>query len=1060
MSARIHVITASAGTGKTYRLSTYLKERLLAPSGGPRPEAVLAITYTRKAAAELRSRLRRRLMEEGRADLAGRIRDGYVGTVHSVCQRLLSENALQVGWSPELTPVPDSEERRIFQGALEEIIKGAPGAAALYDAAERMGLRPWHAHVRDVVEQARINGLVPADVRSGGGRSLEGMLDILPAAVGDAARRDAELIEALETLVDDLDAYAGANKTARAKAERASSLLAALNGGRARWSELLAVSKAAGSVKRHEEAAAAFTYEVGRHRSHPRLREDLTRVIRGVTDAAAGVLDRFAEAKRAARVVDYGDMLTGALELLQDPVVAEELAERLDLVLVDEFQDTSPIQLALISALTEAAGEAAWVGDRKQSIFGFQGADPDLMDAAARGALQGQHAEVLSGSWRSRPGVVRLSSEVFAAGLAAHGFDEGEVRVTAIKPDPAELSDEACLEVWRADGGNWDALAEGVRATLARGALVRGWRAGEPEDVRPARPGDVAVLCRSNDHCRRVAGALGGVGVPASVALPGLFGTPEGVLARAALAVLADPRDSLASAIVSWLTGGAGDDPDAWLAARLEAVEAARLAGGRLAPFADDPAVQALRGCLEGAERLSPTEALDAAMEAVGLREVCLTWSRPDERVANLEAMRSAAREYEALCEARRSACTVAGLAAHLDELPEDDDSAQRAAPTAADVVQVMTFHKAKGLEWPITVLTSLDSAPRSSAFGVVAEPAAVFDAAAPLNGRWVRYWPWPYGDQKKGADLSNDAMASEAGQAAERRELRERARLLYVGFTRARDKLVLFAKAGKNGVSTRWLDELRSVAEAPALVVPWDGDGDAIAQAADVDIPCVVRRLGPPDEPVAPPRVGAPALGPISPTPAMRPPESVRPSEAGEIAGATVGEVIRLGPRPALAAKGHEIRPLGDAVHAYLAGADRSEAAAASHLTANGVAHALTPIALVRIGVALDKALEFRWPDATRQPEWPVRWRRPSAEGARLVVGEIDLVLDDPGGLVVVDHKAYPGDVAGRDERVRKYAGQLRAYREALAAATGRPAEEAWLHFPLLGELVRVDLP
>lgn len=1066
MTASIRVISASAGTGKTYRLSTYLQDRLLAAEGAPRPEAVMAITYTRKAAAELRSRLRRRLMERRRPDLAGRIRDGYVGTVHAVCQRLLTENALGAGLSPELTPVPGAEERRIFAAALDDVMQDLPGLPALFDAAERLSLHPLADQVSDLVDKARINGLGPAEVVAAGARSCEGLLDLLPAAVGKAGRRDGELIEALETLVDDLDSYAATSKAARGKAERASSLLAALRAGRGRWGELLAI-RSTGELKRHQEAAAAFVFEVGRHLSHPRLRDDLRHMITGVHAAAAGVLERFGQAKRVARVIDYGDMLTGALALLQDPTVRADLSSRLDLVLVDEFQDTSPIQLALITALTEAAGEAAWVGDRKQSIFGFQGADPELMDAATEAVLQGESPEVLSASWRSRPGLVELSSELFAASLAPHGFDPARVRISSRITDPPELGDEPFLELWRADGKVWPSLAAGVRALLAEATPVRAWRPGEEDCVRSARPGDVAVLCRSNAHCAQVAAALGAVGVPASFALPGLFGTAEGVLARAALAVLADPRDSLASAVVSWLTGGAGPDPDGWLARRLRAVAGAREAEEPDIPYADDPAVAALRACLEQAPGLAPAEAFDAAMEAVGLREVCLTWPGPDQRLANLEAMRAAAGDYETLCEVRRSACTVAGLAAYLDELPDDDDANQRAASTAADVVQVLTYHRAKGLEWPVTILASLDAKPKASGFGRVVEPAERFDATAPLDGRWVRFWPWPYAGQGGGGDLEALALASPEGRRERERELKERARLLYVGFTRARDKLVLFAQAKKGVVVTGCLDELRDDAQGPALSLPWDQAGEAdgapvaaTALAGGTAIACVVRALVPAEAPPAAPRSGSLALGPVRPTPIPRPPERLRPSDAAAEEGATVGEVIRVGPRPAASARDGDVRPLGDAIHGFLAGADRSEASALAHLQSNGVAHVLTPASLLGIGTSLEAALGARWPEATLRHEWPVRWRRQTAQGARLVVGAIDLVVDDPGGIVVIDHKAYPGDVGGRDRRVQEYAGQLRAYLEALASATGRRAEEAWLHFPLRGELVRVELP
>ncbi len=105
---------------------------------------------------------------------------------------------------------------------------------------------------------------------------------------------------------------------------------------------------------------------------------------------AASAMDAFAAEKAAARVVDFGDMLALAHRLLGQPAVQEALRGRLDLVLVDEFQDTSPIQLAVAAALGSLAKRSIWVGDRKRAIFAFQGSDPDLMSSAIAWALQGK----------------------------------------------------------------------------------------------------------------------------------------------------------------------------------------------------------------------------------------------------------------------------------------------------------------------------------------------------------------------------------------------------------------------------------------------------------------------------------------------------------------------------------------------------------------------------------------------------------------------------------------------------------------------------------------------
>ena len=119
---KVDVISASAGTGKTHTLTEELTGALLGES--IRPEGVVAITYTVKGANELESRIRTSLLEKGRTDLAARVRDGYMGTIHSVCQRLLREFALEAGLSPWLQPIPELERRSIFSVSVGDAAQG------------------------------------------------------------------------------------------------------------------------------------------------------------------------------------------------------------------------------------------------------------------------------------------------------------------------------------------------------------------------------------------------------------------------------------------------------------------------------------------------------------------------------------------------------------------------------------------------------------------------------------------------------------------------------------------------------------------------------------------------------------------------------------------------------------------------------------------------------------------------------------------------------------------------------------------------------------------------
>lgn len=144
-----------------------------------------------------------------------------------------------------------------------------------------------------------------------------------------------------------------------------------------------------------------------------------------------------------------------------------------------------------------------------------------------------------------------------------------------------------------------------------------------------------------------------------------------------------------------------------------------------------------------------------------------------------------------------------------------DREASAQSQSRHPEAVNVLTYHGAKGLEWPIVVLTELESKARGNPFGVYAEQQTAPDWRDPLAGRVLRYWPWPYAAQKKDVGLDLAAVQGPEGQRTLLEERLERTRLLYVGTTRPRDQLVLAISGG-----TDWLDELRDDADAPVVVV------------------------------------------------------------------------------------------------------------------------------------------------------------------------------------------------------------------------------------------------
>jgi ATP-dependent exoDNAse (exonuclease V) beta subunit len=362
-----------------------------------------------------------------------------------------------------------------------------------------------------------------------------------------------------------------------------------------------------------------------------------------------------------------------------------------------------------------------------------------------------------------------------------------------------------------------------------------------------------------------------------------------------------------------------------------------------------------------------------------------------------------------------------------------------------------------------VVVLASLGFAKDRDVWNPCVERPATFDPVRPLAGRWIRYWPWPYG--KLSADLELAERVEHGPQAATVRDddARERVRLLYVALTRARDRLVLAGAVKKGAPAVAALEPLRDAAGEPALRVPFGSpDGLASARAGALELPCLVRAVsGAEVEPVA----VAPAPRPWydgGPT-AARPRELVNPSSE-PLEAPEPGRIVAVSALAGRAALREvtDMGPLGDAVHAFLA-ADRwtgdREPVAARLLASFGVAGAVAAASLVRASDALRAFLDARFPGATWRREWPVRARLADRGHPRLLQGEVDLFLERPDGFVLVDHKSFPGNDRERDARVGAHAAQLGLYAFVLERALRKPLLAAFIHLPIRGEIVLVDV-
>lgn len=1051
----IVLISASAGSGKTHRLVNELEQAITRSENPVRPEGIVATTFTVKAAAELRERVRSRLLEADHVDKAQRLGAARIGTVNSICGRLVTDFALELGVSPETQVLDEAAAEEAFEHALSSVVgasrsrddDGSPApatgsaSATLTELKERWKDLDWLKDVRTIASRARANAMTPEMLRECAKRSIDGLLGYFgpAAAQGDALedKLEAALCSFVPAAVDTTKTTADVVKSVRQAHAR-------LKAGQPlswwEWAKLAATEPGAKSRDLFEPVREAARG----HEGHPALREEARTCVSLVFELAAQALQAYADHKRLWGVMDFIDQEVKALELLGRPEVQEILREQVDLVLVDEFQDTSPLQLDIFLALSRLAPLSVWVGDQKQAIFGFRGTDPSLMDAAIAALIERDGAsaqKTLTYSYRSRPELVWLTSDVFAPAFEPHGIPAERVRLEPA-PEIAEIPDKLgpVVEVWRVAGRVKDdqaaALAAAVRELLDDPEVrVRDVLTNEPRRVQRR---DIAVLCRTHVSCERVTKALESRGIPAVRPRLGLMRSAEARVALAALQLWVDPAQPLAAAELGRLLAHP-DDGEAWVAAVLESP-------GRT--FATLAEVERIAAAAKQMSMAGPIEAFDAAMEAVGIRETCLRWGRPAQRLANLDALRAMAHRYVATCQVEGEAATVAGLVAHLRSL-EDDEKDEQAVLTGADAVFVGTLHSAKGLEWPVTVLFEIDSNRKPTAFGVHLESdREEFDFADPLGGRWIRYWPDPYAPQSSTA-LHHKVSAGPEHAAAETRETREMLRLLYVGWTRAKDRLVLAGKAGKIVGDTLGL--LHDGSGAPLIVEPEPG---AECTWGGRKVEARIRTADPSDTStgVPEPGVGYDAAGPREYPPASENMSSV--DRTG-----TLGEIEAIG-SPLFIQPPVEWIDLGSAVHAFFAadaaelGAEERLPLATAILERWGVQGALRGEELVGAADALRAWVERRWPAARAHREWPARLRQPNGTES---IGYTDMVLMDADSFALLDYKCVGGS---RDEALQAaagYAGQIWTYAEAIAKATSKRGAGCFIHLVAQGLLVAV---
>lgn len=839
----LKIISAGAGSGKTYRLTLEMVKLL---KGGVNASGIIATTFTTKAAAELQERVRVKLLEEGLTDEANELTNALIGTVHGLGVKLLKRFAFEAGVSPQVAIIADEDQQILFNKSLATILTH-DRIQLMEKYSSRLGLNKkelydWRKEVKQLTDAARSNDFQTPVLEKSKQKSFESLEQFLaPVTKVSPEQMNHKLLTILSAAIKDLDNNDDTTAVTGKAVETLRGLLNTLQFKcELNWHEWVKISKIKVGAKSRDAVAELQDFAKG-HDAHPEFREDIRNFIYGVFDIAIAALKEYDNYKKQRGLIDYIDMEIHVKRLLDNPQVVEVLRDELDLLMVDEFQDTSPIQLDIFYKLSKIAKHAIWVGDPKQSIYGFRGADPKLM-LAVIDHFGIKKENILEYSWRSREDIVYLSNALFVK-----AFDDMKPEHVMLQPKRLKNSaeenlrdviemDDAIIH-WnfefdgegRLPGRPWteNCMAQAVKRMLVRGKTIM------PKDEKKARlakAGDIAILCRSNHECQEVAEALHRAGLKAAISRVGLLATAEAKLILACLKFILNKSDSLSVAEILLLASNISiekiiDDRLNYLDLISKNKTDQPWAGAY-------DIIKTLNELRLIVQELSSAEILNLLIEQLDLRRIIIRWGKPDQRMDNIDVIRAFALQYEETCNRLHTAASLGGFLLWLNELESSGNDTQGSGE-GPDAVNVLTYHKSKGLEWPIVICHSLEGVLRDNIWGLnlVSEQPEI-DLDNILGNRWLRYWINPYADQQNGTALVDRINDSPVKKEITKSSLNEEARLLYVGITRARDYLVFPTRK----YPTKWLNRCwhSGIEDNPTLdfnshETPWEWNGKII---------------------------------------------------------------------------------------------------------------------------------------------------------------------------------------------------------------------------------------
>lgn len=1013
-------ISAGAGSGKTYRITTEVAN--LIKNGKLKPNQVIMTTFTKAAAQELREKSKKELANIGLYQQAQEMEQALIGTVHSVANVFLSKYWYLVGILPDAT-VMEEEDVQIYRKhslrnllSLKErsfLMRFAQTYNVQYPYKEHkpgINYEFWIKDLDSVLNFIQRYDLNETDLKEKGIKITSEIINcLIPSA--DEIQDVAQCV--LNEIDKALNAMPRPNKNQR-------QFVDAHKGKRfdqKELEELNTIAKRRGIEKTEVECLAQFLNPETKAKA-----TDLKKYASLIFDLAICWRSEYRRYKDEHRLIDFNDMEQLFLHLLDIPEVQEDIRSHYTHLFVDEFQDSNPVQVDIFEKLSSLPLEACYVGDKKQAIYGFRGSDTELTRSVEDSI---ENRETLPYSYRSVKPLVDFSNAIFEK-IFKDTIAKEEIVLKMPEKGGNDAHVETPLRLWPCKDN--ETLARQIQQLILH------------EKINPK---DIAVLARENDELDSLAEELRKCKVPVCRESNDLRESRTGRLLKALLTLVETPDNPLGRAELAYLT-----EPD-YNVTRIIETRLKDPSRHYLEDKDGPPLLKRFLSLKETFSNQSISSLVESLIIELDLYALVQQWENAQAEEANLQEFIDRAREYEDYATKWAKPATVSGFVLFFSE------HQQRGAAND-EGIRLYTYHKAKGLEWKVVILRSLDND--------VSDPNRLASHSmlgchfhGDLGVSLVRNI---YGKGKNSVKyLASRLQTHLLWEKVKAREIREAARLLYVGVTRAKEILILAPNVNRNNVRLDWFHTVDLTDITKEL------NGEEAQDFFGINAPLRIEKTEDLKDLLPWPEPEQKKVHDIAKKySSFERKRDISPSHAGDTLRYEIVPINEQEDRMTVHHKAEDEALIGDMIHQVFCCCDdgidldkilrlREDYGLAPEVMPE-------PECLLSSWDYLVSTLESRYGKSVkRHHERPFRHLD---DNGRIVSGFIDLVWETADAFVIVDYKTCPGNYKQVFNEVSEhYAGrhgkQLDFYQHALEAEKSKRVLARVIYYPVTRFMVEV---